>query len=133
MKTSNNIQNPKIYRSDIVGILASSLCLIHCLLMPLVLLLFTETIGEKYEQICIFFWFISFISVFLSIEKMKNKKLKFTLIISWLLLTISLFYEEKHPVFKLFIYLGSIALIAIHIVNIKNCIKCLPNSISKND
>ena len=94
---------------------------------------FTETITEKYEQICIFFWLISFISVCLSIEKMKNKQLKFILLISWLILTISLFYEDKHPVFKLFMYLSSIALIAIHIVNIKNCRKCLPNSISKND
>ena len=36
-------------KADVVGIIASSICIIHCVLTPLIVIVFSEVIKEKYE------------------------------------------------------------------------------------
>jgi len=70
----------KYSKADIVGIIASSICIIHCVLTPLIVIVFSEVIKEKYELLNYFFLLISLVSVVLSVKSSKHPLLKGLLI-----------------------------------------------------
>ncbi len=111
-------------KSDIVGIIASSVCIIHCMLTPLIAIIFSEVIKDKYELLNYLFLLISLVSVVLSVKSSKHPFIKGLLIYFWIQLSVSLFFEDKNIIFSILMYFSAIGLIGIHVLNIKYCSRC---------
>lgn len=129
------------YQSDRLGVLASTLCLIHCLATPLIFVAQTCAVtccasapiwwlGFDY-----FFLTISFISVRRSSQITKSTIMKYALSICWGLLFILILNEsiEVYLVSKNLLYFVAIVLSGLHIYNLHSCQcnnkKCCTNSI----
>ena len=115
---------------DYLGILASTVCLIHCLVLPFILpylSLYFETSEESSHN---FFHLVIFpillvmaISAILKGHKLHNKKLPLTLATLGILLlgsTITFELEKyfEHQTITFINILGSLSLISAHITNI---------------
>ena len=117
-------------RSDVLGTIASSLCLLHCLATPLFFTLdFTTSIvgAKKYSlwwgSLDILFISISLLAVFWSARNTSKQWMKYALWISWAMLA-AIILNEKFHIIELvveLIYLPSIALVFLHIYNRKYC------------
>ena len=114
----------KSRKLDFIGIIASTVCIIHCLLTPLVVILFSEVVKEKYEYINFLFLAISLVSVVLSVKTTNHQVIKVLLIYFWIQLSVGLLFEELNFVFSILMYFAAVGLIATHIWNIKYCKKC---------
>jgi hypothetical protein len=112
----------KIKKADIIGIAASSVCIVHCLGVPILASIglgMNESPGLKYA-----FIILSFMAIYKSIEKKQNPQISFFLLCSFLgFLFCSLFHEEYEwlheagIVFSFLIILG-------HLISIRSCKKC---------
>jgi hypothetical protein len=111
-------------KADVVGIIASSICIIHCVLTPFIVIVFSEVIKEKYELLNYFFLLISLVSVVLSVKSSKDKLIKGLLIYFWIQLSLGLFFEDKNIIFSILMYFSAIGLIGTHVLNIKYCKTC---------
>ena len=111
-------------KSDIVGIIASSICIVHCVLTPLIAVLFSKIVKEKYELLNYVFLIISLISVIISIKTTKNELLKGLLLFFWIQLSVGLVLEDKNIIFSILMYFSALGLIVTHILNIKYCKNC---------
>lgn len=111
-------------KSDIVGIIASSICIVHCVITPLIAVLFSKIVKEKYELLNYVFLIISLISVIISIKTTKNKLLKGLLLFFWIQLSVGLVLEDKNIIFSILMYFSALGLIVTHILNIKYCKNC---------
>ena len=117
--------------SNKIGVLASSLCLIHCLATPLIFV--TQVCSETccndapayWRWIDYTFLVISFIAVYQSTRLSSNNTVKIGLWLSWLALFLVLINEKLHffSVPNETIYFPALALIVLHIYNSKFC-KC---------
>lgn len=114
----------KYSKADVVGIIASSICIIHCVLTPLIVIVFSEVIKEKYELLNYFFLLISLVSVVLSVRSSKHPLLKGLLIYFWIQLSLGLFLEDTNIIFSILMYFSAIGLIGTHVLNIKHCNTC---------
>ena len=111
-------------KSDIVGIIASSICIVHCVITPLIAVLFSKIVKEKYELLNYVFLIISLISVIISIKTTKNELLKGLLLFFWIQLSVGLVLEDKNIIFSILMYFSALGLIVTHILNIKYCKNC---------
>jgi len=111
-------------KSDIVGIIASSICIVHCVLTPLIAVLFSKIVKEKYELLNYVFLIISLISVIISIKTTKNELLKGLLLFFWIQLSVGLVLEDKNIIFSILMYFSALGLIVTHILNINHCKNC---------
>lgn len=117
-----NCKEIKSYsKSDIVGIIASSICVVHCILTPFIVVLFPFIIKENYEALNYLFLVIGFISMILSVKSTKLNLVKYLLIYFWIQLCLSVILEEKSVIFSLLMYFSAFGLIVSHILNIKYC------------
>jgi hypothetical protein len=121
-------------KNDRLGAIASSLCLIHCLITPFIFVAQTCSITccssapTWWRTIDIIFLIISFFAVYQSITLTTKSWLKISFGISWIGLLI-LILNDNFQIFELaheIIYLPSLALIVLHSYNIKYC-KCADN------
>lgn len=120
-----NYKETKSYnKSDIVGIIASSICVVHCILTPFIVVLFPFIIKENYEALNYLFLVIGFISMILSVKSTKLNLVKYLLIYFWIQLCLSILLEEKSVIFSLLMYFSAFGLIVSHILNIKYCKNC---------
>lgn len=120
-----NYKETKSYNiSDIVGIITSSICIVHCILTPFIVVLFPYIIKENYEALNYFFLVIGFISMFLSVKSTKFNLVKYLLIYFWIQLCLSILLEEKSIVFSFLMYFSSFGLIISHVINLKYCKNC---------
>jgi hypothetical protein len=116
-------------KSDIIGAMASSLCLIHCLATPL--LFVTQAgilgIGDSYLEwwgiIDVIFLIVSFIAIWWSSKNTSKRWVRFALWVSWLLLALVIINEKLSlfPLFEEAIYVPSISLVFLHLYNRKYC------------
>jgi len=131
------VKNISQNKSDLLGSLASSICLIHCLATPL---LFVAHLGEAghhhhdghhhhgaspfwWQMIDIAFLVVSLGAVYWSAKNSSRKWMKIALFISWAFLAIVLLNEKIalfHWVEEL-IYIPSLALIGLHLYNRRYC------------
>lgn len=111
-------------KADVVGIVASSVCIIHCLLTPFVAVLFSGILKEKYELLNFVFLLVSLISVVLSVRSSKHNLFKGLFIYFWVQLSVALVFEDVNIIFTLMMYFAAIGLIVTHVLNIKHCKKC---------
>jgi hypothetical protein len=109
------------YKSDWLGIASASLCVVHCLFMPILIIIATNF--TWWHEISYLFLLVSFFAAF---EASKNAQ-KVALSIIWssfALLTMCILFEEERYMFHNISYLASLGLIFGHIYNLKYCKKC---------
>ena len=116
---------------DTIGIIAGSLCTIHCIATPFLFIAkacSTACCAEApawWIMIDYLFLFISFIAIFFVSRVLNIKWLKFSFWISWSLLLFSIL-DHSFAVSYLpqnFIYIPSFLIVALHFYNVKFC-KC---------
>lgn len=114
---------------NILGVTASGLCLIHCLMTPLFFTIQTSAFGWRKEYLLwwqlmdLVFLFLSCIAIFISASRTSKHWMKYSLWSSWIVLA-SIILNEKFQMLKIMeaaIYIPSIALIVLHIYNRNYC------------
>lgn len=112
----------KINKADFIGIVSSSLCLVHCIATPLLIAFGAGFITNPIFNY--FFLIISFASIFKATKHVNNTKIALLLWVSfWGFLFSSLFHEEYHWLHYSG-YFFSILIIIGHILNIRYCKQC---------
>lgn len=109
-------------KADIVGIVGSSLCVIHCLGVPM-LTTFGYGISES-PWIKYLFILLSFFAIYKSIESKENKKLSFFLLSSFAGFLFSSLFEEEFGWLHQAGILFSLLIITGHLISIRSCKKC---------
>lgn len=126
-------------KSDVFGAFASTICLIHCLITPLIFVAQTcsktccATAPTWWKMIDLLFLIISFFAVYHSTNLPTKSWLKISFWISWIGLAL-LIINDNLNVIELAhesIYLPSLGLIILHLYNRKYC-KCLGDSCCYN-
>ena len=117
--------------TDKVGILASTLCMIHCLATPFLFIAKCSSMsccGASpiwWSAIDFAFLLISFFAIYQSSKNTLKKWIKYALWFSWILLLVVLINEKLHffSLFNYFIYVPALMLVVFHVINLKYC-KC---------
>jgi len=115
--------------SDNLGILSSSLCLIHCFITPFIYMSFTSLFNQNdflyssWKGINIIFIVFSLIAVNRSTKKTTSKIIKPIFWFSWCFLFFVLFNEEVKFIElpELVSYISALNLAGIHVYNLKFC------------
>ncbi|CAH0260836.1 MerC domain-containing protein [Chryseobacterium sp. WG14] len=103
---------------DAVGISAAVLCLIHCIVFPLLMIIPLGISHNPYIDLA--FLIIGTLVVFRITAKIANRRLKFLFWISIILIAISVLADFIFEVHIPLIYVGAAGLITGHIINFKN-------------
>lgn len=126
-------------KSDIVGIYASSLCLVHCVASPFIFIAQTSRSSHSHDVpswwglLDFVFLIISFFSVYRSTQKTSKNWIKPALWVSLLCLFI-IVINEKINMFYIhhkLLYIPIVALIILHFYNRKFC-NCNVNTCCSN-
>ncbi|MBK1896257.1 MerC domain-containing protein [Chryseobacterium paridis] len=102
---------------DAVGISAAVLCLIHCIVFPLLMIIPLGISHNPYVDLA--FLLIGAIVVYRVTKKVSKSWLKWLFWISILLISISVLFDLIFEVHIPLIYLGATGLITGHIINFK--------------
>jgi hypothetical protein len=120
---------------NFIGALASGLCLVHCLLTPIVFAVQGSLLAHGHEHpywwglLDSFFLVVSFLAVWRSSKTTTKNWVRYALWISWLFLSAIILNEKMTfvPAPEFAIYFPTIALIGLHLYNRKYCF-CTNNS-----
>ena len=115
----NSIKNNQ---SDFIGILSSSLCLVHCIATPLLITFGIGFITNPFYKYL--FLFISFCSIFKATEKTAHSKFAVFLWASFGGFFVSNLLEEEYHWLHYSGYTFAVLIIIGHILNIQHCNKC---------
>ena len=127
-------------KPDNIGIIASTLCLIHCVATPIIFIAQSYSMASCHGAptwlgfIDYFFLVISFFAVYRSVQTTSKNWIKTALWLSFFALFIVII-NEKTAWFHLdekLIYVPAIALIALHVYNLKYC-QCNSNKCCTNE
>ena len=118
-----------VKKPDSIGVMASGLCLIHCLATPFLFMAKTCAVSccasapIWWVLIDYLFLFVSFFAVYWSTLSTSNRLIKFALWLSWFLLSFVLINEQMQWVAipRYAIHLPAFAFVSLHIYNIKYC------------
>ena len=122
----------RIYLSfDNIGIIAGTLCAVHCIATPFLFIAkaCTSTCCSDapiwWTVIDYLFLIISFIAIYQTTRNSKIYWLKISMWVSWILLGISIFSQSFNLTFlpNNFIYFPAFSIIVLHFYNLKFC-KC---------
>ncbi|SMC35083.1 MerC domain-containing protein [Chryseobacterium sp. YR221] len=103
---------------DAVGISAAVLCLIHCIVFPLLMIIPLGISHNPYIDLA--FLIIGALVVFRIMRQITNRRLKFLFWASILLISISVLADFIFEIHIPLIYVGAAGLITGHIINFKN-------------
>jgi hypothetical protein len=118
-----------LQKPDIIGAIASILCIVHCAVTPFLFLAHSssmdtyQTTPVWWKNIDYLFLIISFVSIYHSTKTSGNKIIKQLLWISWSLLFL-LIMNEKLTLFsfpEIITYTTAISLAFFHLYNLKYC------------
>ena len=120
-----------IEKSNSVGIIASFVCLIHCIATPFIFIakICTSTCCDSaptwWVSLDYVFLVVSLIAVYQSSRSSNNRFIVIPLWFSWLILLFVLLNEQIKLVslFDYAVYIPTISLIILHIYNMRYC-KC---------
>jgi hypothetical protein len=112
--------------SDIIGALASSLCLVHCIATPFLFIAQTASAHHHHapmwwKSIDFVFLVISFFAVHWSVKTTSKMWIKWAFWLTWAFLTLVIL-NEKLELFHLaeeLIYIPALGLVGLHIYNRK--------------
>ena len=117
---------------DNVGIIASTLCAIHCIATPFLFIAKACSAAACcadtpiwWQLIDYLFLGVSFLAIFFISKNLTIKWLKLSFWVSWILLLFSILDHSFNFLYlpKNFIYIPSFLIIALHFYNVKFC-KC---------
>ncbi len=116
-------------RMDTIGIVASVLCMIHCIATPFLFIAKACTAAccadapVWWQTIDYIFIVISFVAIFFATKNTTKKWISIALWSSWTLLLLSILNERLQTGLlpELFIYLPALAIVGLHFYNLKYC------------
>ena len=119
----------KTTNSDIIGALASGICLLHCIATPFIFIAQTYSATEMVEvpvwwgAIDILFLVISFFAVYWSTVNSAKSWMTYALWTSWVGLSLIILNEKIGllPIPEFGIYIPAIALVVLHLYNKRYC------------
>lgn len=119
----------KIQKSDFLGVMSSSLCLLHCIATPLLYTLKASSFCCSastplwWKLLDYFFLVISLIAVLWSIKHSFKPWIKFAFCVSWLILALVILNETYQFISftKYAIYILAFSLIVLHVINTRYC------------
>ncbi|MEY3416892.1 MAG: hypothetical protein RL711_897 [Bacteroidota bacterium] len=120
----------KINKADLIGILSSSICLVHCVATPLLIAFGAGFITNPFFKYL--FLIISFVSIFKATENITSKKISLLLWISFWGFLFSTLFQEEYEWLHYSGYLFAILIIIGHILNIKHCSECSKQNENEN-
>jgi len=115
--------------SDYLGIFASSVCIIHCAITPLLFLTQAQLLNasfltpEAWKSLNYLFLAFSALAVYRSFQNSTNFYVKWLLIFSWIALSgfiLNELFEVVHLA-EAFTYIPAASLCGLHIYNLKYC------------
>ena len=113
--------------SDLIGMISSIACIIHCLALPILLSIFANSGSEHHhtlEFLDFFFILIALVAVlFSSRNHHSNSLIRTILWSSFFIFTIGILLRPISHAFDYLGYLGSLGLIVAHGVNYRICLK----------
>ncbi|WP_196893876.1 MerC domain-containing protein [Aureivirga marina] len=118
-----------LHKPDTFGVIAGTLCMIHCLATPVLFITQAYSVGNHelapdwWKNLDYVFLFISFFAVYRSTQTSSKKFMKPSLWISWVLL-FGVLINEKIELFKIaevFTYVAALILVGLHLYNLKYC------------
>jgi hypothetical protein len=118
---NKKIKSPYFMKSkilDAVGISAAVLCLIHCIIFPLLMIIPLGIAHNPYIDLS--FLIIGAAVVYRVTKNMTSRWLKFLFWASIILISISVLADLIFEIHIPLIYLGAAGLISGHIINFKN-------------
>ena len=117
-------------KSDLIGALAGSMCLAHCIVTPLIFVMQpiavqSNTVPLWWKNIDYLFLLISLFAVYFTSKNTQKSTLKNALWVSWGILSLAILNEkfELYPLPELSVYIPAVALIVLHIYGINNSSK----------
>ena len=121
--------NISFQKPDTIGALASSLCVVHCLMTPILFAvqgysaIHSETAPLWWKNLDFFFITISVIAVYKSTKNSTNTLIKSALWMSWLILFFLILNEKLGwiPLAEFFTYSAAFTLAILHIFNLNYC------------
>ncbi|MEZ4886059.1 MAG: MerC domain-containing protein [Chitinophagales bacterium] len=108
-------------KADFIGIASAVLCLIHCLVPPILFLFFGHLIEHAHDHFFrwdYFFLIISSYAVYHSSHHAANTYIKGVLWVSFAILCIAIVFHQI-PTMHYIAYLASLGLISGHLINLK--------------
>lgn len=112
----------KINKADLIGIVSSSICLVHCIATPLLIAFGAGSITNPIFKYL--FLIISFVSIFKATENVTNKRIAILLWVSFWGFLFSTLFQEEYYWLHYSGYFFAILIIVGHILNIKLCKQC---------
>lgn len=115
-------------KSDVLGMMASTLCLLHCLATPFLFIAQSCTVKSCCESsptwwsfLDFVFIILSFIAIFYSLKTSSNTVVKFALVITWSILFLLIVNERIGwlELSKNLTYIFAILLSVLHLYNLK--------------
>ena len=110
-------------KADYIGITGSVLCIIHCMVTP-VLLLTTSLLQDStfrigYLSLDYIFIGVNIVAVYLATRHHAPVRIKWSLWGFLFLFSLALLLENRAPVFTYIAYIGSAGLVISHLLNIR--------------
>ena len=121
--------NLSLKKPDTIGALASSLCVIHCLMTPLLFAVQSyssvhlNTAPLWWKNLDFLFLTISVFAVYRSTKNSTNTKVKYALWLSWTLLFLLIVNEKTawKDLAEVTTYIAALVLAIFHIYNLNYC------------
>jgi hypothetical protein len=121
--------NITFQKPDTVGAIASSLCVVHCLMTPLLFAAQSLTATHEHsapvwwENLDFLFIIISFVAIYQSTKNSNNISIKYALWINWFALFILILNEktEWFSLAEIITYIVAFSLASLHIYNLNYC------------
>jgi len=118
-------------KTDRIGIIANSLCMVHCIATPFIFLAKTcstsccEGSPSWWSLLDYVFLLVSFFAIYQSSKSTSKSWLKYAMWASWILLLAMLLNEKFNIIylFKYAIYVPAMLLVVLHTYSLKYC-KC---------
>jgi len=118
-----------LQKPDTYGAIASSLCIIHCLVTPLLFIAHTSAIGNQetspiwWNNLSYIFLIISFFAVARSARNTSKFYMKPILWLSWSALFLLVINEKIQltPLPEIITYIAALSLSVVHLYNLKYC------------
>ena len=116
---------------DSIGIIASTLCAIHCIITPFIFIakactsICCANAPTWWVMIDYIFLFISFLAIFFISKNLTVEQLKISFWLSWIVLLFTILNHSFDILYlpQNFIYIPSFLIIVLHFYNLKFC-KC---------
>ncbi len=116
-------------KSDVFGVFASSLCMVHCLATPLIFVVQASTIRCSevgplwWRTLDYLFLVISISAIYYSAKKTSLKWMPKAMYISWGVLAFLIINEGLHllPIPHMLVYLPAFSLVFLHLYNWDYC------------